>query len=537
MMDHLIQNRDQYEILIVDDTQESLQILNRILEEHGYRVRPATTGYFALKSVEAKLPDLILLDVRMPEMDGYEVCRRLKSDPRSRNIPVIFISAYTETANKVEGFKAGGVDYIAKPLELEEVLARVDIHLRLHELTERLEQQVDQRTRQLRREITERKLAEQKLRESEDRFRSIFDNAVEGIFQTTPGDKGRFISANQAHARLLGYDSPEQMMTEVTQIGPQIWFDPQERIAFSEQVAQGTVTDFEVRLRRRDGRLVWASLNARPIFGASGQLECIEGIMLDITARKDAEKKVGEYRDHLEELVRGRTSQLEAANKEMQAFTYAVSHDLRAPLRHIGGFIELLQKKTETLLDEQGVHYMAVISDAARKMSVLIDSLLSFSRMDRQRLSVQKVALGELVQEILGQSELDTGAREVDWRIGTLPVVRGDKAMLRVVLVNLISNALKFTRPRPQPQIEIGSLPRQNSEAVIFVRDNGVGFDMAYAERLFGVFQRLHRADEFEGTGIGLANVHRIVARHGGRTWAEGEPDQGAAFYFTLPLG
>jgi light-regulated signal transduction histidine kinase (bacteriophytochrome) len=212
-----------------------------------------------------------------------------------------------------------------------------------------------------------------------------------------------------------------------------------------------------------------------------------------------------------------------------------VSHDLRAPLRHIDGFIELLQKKTETFIDEQGRHYMAAISDAAQKMGLLIDDLLSFSRMGRHTQSFKKVALEKLVHDIQRESELDTAERKIDWHIGDLPVVSGDGAMLRIVLENLISNALKFTRLRQEARIEIGSLPDQGSETVIFVRDNGVGFDMAYADKLFGVFQRLHRVDEFEGTGIGLATVRRIITRHGGRTWAESEPDQGAAFFFTLP--
>jgi light-regulated signal transduction histidine kinase (bacteriophytochrome) len=178
---------------------------------------------------------------------------------------------------------------------------------------------------------------------------------------------------------------------------------------------------------------------------------------------------------------------------------------------------------------------MTAISEAAQKMGLLIDDLLSFSRMGRHIPSFQKVALEELVRDILGELEPDTAGRQIHWRIGDLPVVSADKAMLRVVLVNLISNALKFTRSRQEAHIEIGSIPGKNFEIIIFVRDNGVGFDAAYADKLFGVFQRLHRAEDFEGTGIGLASVRRIIARHGGRVWAEGEPDRGAAFYFSLP--
>ncbi len=236
----------------------------------------------------------------------------------------------------------------------------------------------------------------------------------------------------------------------------------------------------------------------------------------------------------LEQRVHDRTAQLEAANKELEAFAYSVSHDLRAPLRHIDGFLELLQGRTAITLDEQSQHYMANISDSAKRMGTLIDDLLSFSRLGRYEISKLWVDLGELTQEVIREFEPETGGRNIHWQIGNLPMVTGDRAMLRVVLVNLISNALKFTQPREQAEIEIGC-QSQKTETIIFVRDNGVGFDPRYADKLFGVFQRLHRADEFEGTGIGLANVRRIINRHGGRTWAKGEVNLGATFYFSLP--
>ena len=256
------------------------------------------------------------------------------------------------------------------------------------------------------------------------------------------------------------------------------------------------------------------------------------GIMVE---RKQAEKALSRLNTELDQRVLERTAELEAANKEMHAFTYTVSHDLRAPLRHIDGFMELLQRKAGQALDEQGRHYMEAVSGAARKMGMLIDDLLAFSRMGRHALSVQPVELGTLVHEVMRELAPDAAGRDIDWRIGDLPAVRGDASLLRMVLVNLITNALKFTRPRQEPQIEIGSIPGKDAETVIFVRDNGVGFDMTYADKLFGVFQRLHRAEEFEGTGIGLATVHRIIDRHGGRIWAEGAPDQGATFFFSLP--
>jgi signal transduction histidine kinase len=250
--------------------------------------------------------------------------------------------------------------------------------------------------------------------------------------------------------------------------------------------------------------------------------------------RKTAEEALRQLNMELDRRVLDRTEDLEAANKELEAFAYSVSHDLRAPLRHIDGFMELLQKKAGTTLDEQGRHYMDTISNSAKKMGLLIDDLLSFSRMGRQAMSFQPVDLGKLVRDVIGEHESDTAGRHIEWHIDDLHVVEGDAAMLRIVLVNLISNALKFTQPRQQARIEIGSLRDQTSEDVFFVRDNGVGFDMTYADKLFSVFQRLHYTDKFEGTGIGLATVRHIIDRHGGRTWAEGKVDQGATFYFSL---
>jgi signal transduction histidine kinase len=251
--------------------------------------------------------------------------------------------------------------------------------------------------------------------------------------------------------------------------------------------------------------------------------------------RELAEEKLKRNYDHLEELIQERTVELETANKELEGFSYSVSHDLRAPLRHIHGFIELLHQKIEDALDEQARHYMDTISNAVRKMEQLIDDLLSFSRMGRHAMTVQPVDPDGVVRDILREFKPETAERKIDWHIGDLPRIYADAAMLRVVLVNLISNALKFTRPRQPAIIEIGSLPGRDTETVIYVRDNGVGFDIAYVDKLFGVFQRLHREEEFEGTGIGLAIVYRIIVRHGGRIWAEGEVDQGSTFYFTLP--
>jgi PAS domain S-box-containing protein len=251
----------------------------------------------------------------------------------------------------------------------------------------------------------------------------------------------------------------------------------------------------------------------------------------DITERKQREEQV---RGLNQQLAR-RSSELEASNKELEAFAYSISHDLRAPLRHIAGFAELLQKSSSTNLDDKSRRYMTMILDSAKRMGALIDDLLAFSRIGRAETRDTMVSLVHLVKEVQSEVWRETEGRNLQWRIGSLPDLYGDRSMLKVALVNLISNAIKFTRTRPIAEIEIGCSDKPTDGVVVFIRDNGVGFDMRYVDKLFGVFQRLHRMDEFEGTGIGLATVQRIIHRHGGRVWAEGQVGGGATFYLSLP--
>jgi PAS domain S-box-containing protein len=528
-------------ILVVDDNPENIHILVNNLQSQ-YEVICTTSGKEALEiAFSDDRPDIILLDIMMPEMDGFEVCSRLKANAETWSIPVIFITALGQEVDETRGLNLGAVDFITKPFSTPVAKARIEAHLRLkaemdhrislarklEDLNENLETRIQIKTSAL-------EQAHEDLKTSESKYRGIYENAIEGIFQTTPD--GRFLDASPSLARSLGYESSQELVATITDATHQLYYRPQDRDRVLQALAQkGKISGFETQFKKKNGEVIWGMVSVKAVRDETSGERYFQGFVVDVTERKRAEDDIRRLNQELEQRVVDRTVQLEDANKELEAFAYSVSHDLRAPLRHIDGYLALMQEKVEGVLDEESRRYMDIISGAATKMGRLIDDLLAFSRMGRHAPSVRPVDLKKLVDEIIEELAPDIAGRTIDWRIGDLPSVSGDASMLRMALDNLIANAVKFTRTRKKARIEIGSQPGQGAEAVIFVRDNGVGFDMTYVDKLFGVFQRLHRAEEFEGTGIGLATVRRIIDRHGGRTWAEGEPDQGAAFYFSLP--
>jgi PAS domain S-box-containing protein len=382
-------------------------------------------------------------------------------------------------------------------------------------------------------DITERKQVEVALRESEEKFRILIESIPLPV--TYVNNQGEIIFRNNRFVEIIGYT--QQEVPNVNEWWLKAY--PEEKYRqwvirnWESALEHAKKTDNDImpkeyRIACKDGM--------QRIFVVSGIIidDNLLITFIDITDRKKAEDEIRKLNETLEQRVTDRTLQLQEANQELEAFSYSVSHDLRAPLRHINGFVDLVTDNYGDLLPDKGKHYLDVIVNSSRHMGTLIDDLLQFSRTGRQEMQEADLKMNVLLQDVLIQLNHDTEGRNIEWTIADLPNIKGDQPLLRMAWYNLLGNAVKFTRAKNPAEIQIGYTADDN-EYTFFVQDNGAGFDMRYAHKLFGVFQRLHTTKEFEGTGIGLANVRRIILKHGGRTWAESQLNEGATFYFTIP--
>jgi len=405
------------EILIAEDSPTQAEKLRYLLEEHGYAVTAAPNGKQALEAARSRKPTLIISDVVMPEMDGYEFCRRVKADPKLADIPVILVTTLSDPQDVIRGLECRADSFILKPYDERYLLSRVEFAL------------INREMRQA-------------------------DRAGMGVELFFNGQK-HFITADRL------------------------------------QILNLLLSTYDAAIQRNK------ELN------------------------------------HSQEELQSLNAKLEAANTELESFSYSVSHDLRAPLRAIDGFSRMLEEDHAAGLGGEGKRLVRVIRDSTRKMGQLIDDLLGFSRLGRKPISTERIDTGRLVGEVLEEVQA-AAERRAKVVVGPLPPAYADAALIRQVWINLLSNAVKFSGKRDDPRVEVSAYD-DGADTVYSVKDNGAGFDMKYHDRLFGVFQRLHGDGEFSGTGVGLAIVRRVVTRHGGRVWAEGKVNGGATFYFALP--
>jgi PAS domain S-box-containing protein len=378
----------------------------------------------------------------------------------------------------------------------------------------------------IRADITERKQSE----EARGLLAALVESSDDAIISKTL--EGEITAWNRGAEKVFGYASSEVVGKSMLMLMPADRVGEESGIL--ARIRRGdSVEHFETVRVRKDGARIDISATISPIRDSSGRIVGASKIARDITERKRAEEEISRLNDELEQRVLQRTAQLEVANKELETFSYSVSHDLRAPLRHIGGFSKILTEEFGSSLEPQAQQYLRRIQDGVVRMGQLVDELLNLARVGRHELSLRETPLNSIVQELQNILGAESEGREVEWRVADLPVVDCDPVLIRQVFQNLMANALKFTRPRDLAIIEIRH-QEEEGQKVIMIRDNGVGFNMKYRDKLFGVFQRLHSPELFEGTGIGLVTVQRIVQKHGGRVWAEAQPDKGATFYFTL---
>jgi PAS domain S-box-containing protein len=497
-------------ILVVDDQLHNIQLLEGFLVREGYEIIQAESGEEALEILSGNHVDLVLLDVKMPRMSGFEVLTKLRVDKKTLRLPVVMITAHNEDEAKVKAFESGCDDFISKPFDQYELIARVKSLLRIKFLNDEV--------------VEAREFAE-----------SIINTVREPLISLD--QDLRVVTASRSFYEFFKVKPEETVGQLIYDLGNKQWDIPKLRELLETILPQHTTFDnYEVEHDFATiGRRIML-LNARQIQRALEKERIILLAIEDITEQKQAEKAREEALSLIENLnvtLAMRVEELADANRELETFNYTVSHDLRNPLNAISLNSQYLEMTCKNLGDEEK-NKLHEITTSVWNMSNLIDTLMKFSRITQAEILRENIDFSEMARDVSAQLYKTLIGRKILFKIIDEVKVSGDKNLLRILLENLIGNAAKYTSKQDNSVIEFGMM-RIEGEQVYFIRDNGIGFDNAYADKLFTAFQRLPGTEEFRGHGIGMATVARIIKFHGGRIWGEGEPGNGATFYFTVP--
>ncbi len=612
-------NNDKATILIIDDKQANIFALEKLLERKDREFLNATNGKDGLHMAISREVDLIILDVNMPDMDGFEVAQILKSNRRTKDIPIIFATAEkTEHTNILKGFDEGAVDYLFKPLDPEitrakvavllqiqlqkrEVLAKnmqleksallinnsadiigiVDVNtFKIEEINQAFTKilgyslqearenilpyflsQEDRRRLLLLSKETESQLSFETKAYCKDRSTKVlhwhvvarngkwFVNArdvtdikaaekVKHYLATVVkqssdaiyihDEEGRVISWNEGAEKLYDYTEEEALRMKVWNIIPD-YLQPHTQELIRSVFDGHKINLLETRRINKHGKLLDVLFSAAVVVDAHTHKKSIAITERDITEQKIADEQIKQLNKDLQSNI----IKLENVNRDLESFSYSVSHDLRAPLRAVGGFARMLREDYANLIGMEGQRLLENIDINVKKMNMLISELLEFAKLDNRVVQKQRVDCGVLLNNVINALNQST-RHQAEIQVAELPPVMADQPLLEQVWTNLLSNAVKYSSKREKPLVKIGAV-KNGQETIYYIKDNGAGFSMQYVGKLFNTFQRLHSAQEFDGIGIGLAMVHRIIDKHGGKVWAEAEEDKGATFYFTLP--
>jgi PAS domain S-box-containing protein len=479
---------EKVNILLVDDRRENLVALDGILRSLGHNLVKATSGAEALKYLLKNEAAVILLDVEMPDMDGFQTAALIRERDKSSNTAIIFLTAISKSDFHVsQAYSLGGVDYIFKPFAADVLRSKVAAFVEMYK------------------QRREAQLQSALLKTERDFISAVLDTVASLV--VVLDHEGKIFRVNRAFEAMTGYKNEEMRGSDFCDFLE----DPEAARTFLRSFKSDTESEEYWLTKGNSKRLISWSCK---------------------TLSEDSD--IGSSRGLV---VTGRDiTELRQRTEELEGFTYSVSHDMRAPIRAIDGFTRILIEEYSKSLDDEGRRLLEIVRTNTEKMGQLIDGLLALSRLGREKLVFSEINMADIARSAFDEQKAASAQkRNISFRVGQLPNAYGDKRLITEVFQNLLSNAIKFTRNQESASIEVGHTA-DVTEDVYYVRDNGVGFNMEHAQKLFGTFQRLHAANEFEGSGIGLATVQRIINRHGGRVWAEARPDDGATFYFSLPL-